>query len=270
LSNTYPIKNEYAKSANDTLKVTEYTLNTDVNGFIRAKNSPVLSERNIVVLGDSVVECLFLSEQNRMCAIAEFELAKRGTNMAVVNGGISGATSLNLLNVFLNKIVPLHPTGVVLMSGAIDIDVAIHPDSFWSEEPYISPIRYSPEITPREWKPIPSNYDSRSKLLSIFMYAAKEFEIPFMLSTFPHSMTEIELQSFRTGGGLIGNNAISRLAANNNTRQFALLHKVPLLDLESILDFDQSLFYDSLHLNESGGQAAGRELTQFILQTISM
>jgi hypothetical protein len=103
-------------SADSSLERRQYLLRTDENGFILSGPEPVNSTKNLIILGDSTVEGMFLDEDARFCSKLETQIVETlGISVRVLNGGYSGATSLHLYNTFINKIIPLHPIGVVLL-----------------------------------------------------------------------------------------------------------------------------------------------------------
>ncbi len=100
----------YLLAKDSTLVNREYVIRTDQNGFILSGPNVKSAEIQVIVLGDSVVEGMYVDEGARMCSCLESSLSGAvGTPIQVLNGGYSGATTLHLFNTFLNKVVPLKP-----------------------------------------------------------------------------------------------------------------------------------------------------------------
>jgi hypothetical protein len=75
----------------------DYRIRTDSAGFILSGD--FRSPNKIVGLGDSVMECMFVVEPDRICAKIERSLEHKSQ---VLNGGYSGATSLHIVNTELD------------------------------------------------------------------------------------------------------------------------------------------------------------------------
>jgi hypothetical protein len=69
-----------------------------------------------VILGDSVPECLFMDEEFRI----ESVLTRLNPHCSYFNHAYSGATSLDILNILVNKIIPIRPSKVFFMAGVYD------------------------------------------------------------------------------------------------------------------------------------------------------
>tara|TARA_R110000796_G_scaffold252457_1_gene386866 strand:- start:20 stop:496 length:477 start_codon:yes stop_codon:yes gene_type:complete len=124
--------------ATSELEEKDYDLNTDVNGFITNSllSDRCLREKDIVLLGDSYVESLFVDEDRRMNAVIE----KLAPNVNVLNGGYSGATSLHLVNIVVNKVIPLNPAYVVIFVPTNDQRVQFIENGYWNKDFRLSPL----------------------------------------------------------------------------------------------------------------------------------
>lgn len=76
----------------------------------------------IFCLGGSTTECTYLDDADAWPARCEAALrqARPGTTIEVVNAGFSGMTSADHLAQLNDQIIPLQPTGIVLMAGIND------------------------------------------------------------------------------------------------------------------------------------------------------
>jgi hypothetical protein len=167
-----------------------YSLKTDPNGFILSSSGGRTTERTLVVMGDSVVESMFTLPEHRFCSRLEDMLFDDlGLSVAVLNGGYSGATSLHSFNTFLNKVIPLRPAAVLLMTGIVDADVACLKASFWSRDRYVDPIVDTAAAAngQRDNEKLASHsFDDRRKLLTMLAKASELFDIPLWYATVPH------------------------------------------------------------------------------------
>src|SRR4051812_5268869 len=95
MSNTPP--GWYVEEKNSTLPNKAYTVRTDRNGFIRSANDEGEFQRELIVLGDSVVESLYLDEGLRFCSVLQDLLCEQlPGRVRICNAGYSGATTLHL------------------------------------------------------------------------------------------------------------------------------------------------------------------------------
>jgi hypothetical protein len=241
-----------------------YTVRADENGFISSHDidNPL---GTLVVLGDSFAECLFMDEEKRLTSVLQDLLVgKRHLPIKVLNGGCSAATLLHTLNVFVNKVIPLHPLAVIVMSGGVDVDVAEKRASFWSKDCWLEPviaIEDQNTINDRNIIDVPS-YEDRTKLLSVFKAAGDAFGIPVWLATIPHRQVyqgDYVRERFPEEADFMREVAKLR-ALNRNTRTFASTNAIRLFDLESLLAAEAGIFYDMVHLNECGVEVVARKL----------
>ena len=114
---------EYMLTTNGSLQQKDYRHRTDENGFIRTGRELPADHAPIIVLGDSPIESYFIDEEKRICVVLEEMFQNAGMPIRVLNGGVSGATTLQLFNVLVSKCIPLQPSGIVLMSGCKDMGV---------------------------------------------------------------------------------------------------------------------------------------------------
>src|SRR3954451_12740314 len=76
----------------------DHRVRTDDHGFIVSGGNVSPGSPRVLVLGDSVLENLFVDASKRMCARLEAIFASRGGHpVQVLNSGMTGATTLHLL-----------------------------------------------------------------------------------------------------------------------------------------------------------------------------
>jgi hypothetical protein len=255
----------YVAEKDSSLVQQQYTIKTDENGFILPEPLSRPNCPKVVLLGDSVVEGMFARPEDRLCSQLQGILAREhGIDAAVLNGGYSGATILHSFNTFMNKIVPLRPAAVVLMTGMVDFEVALITASFWSRDCWIEPIVEVGEEN--QWRDpdrrsLPS-FEDQSRLVSMFSAASRILEIPVWYATLPHRQVfagaYIE-KAFSTRVAFDSEVSL-RQGINEVTRRAALRDGVPLFDLELDLASRIDIFYDMFHLNAIGGEVVARSL----------
>src|SRR5580704_18039717 len=131
----------YVSARDSSLLRQPYKISTDENGFILPEPPSKPNCPAVIFLGDSVLEGMFSLPEDRICSQLQQILAKeKSIDVTVLNGGYSGATILHSFNTFMNKIIPLQPAAVVLMTGMVDFDCSLFKASFWSKDCWIEPI----------------------------------------------------------------------------------------------------------------------------------
>ena len=240
-----------------------YRVQTDGDGFIKSGREE--TEIRIIGLGDSVLECLFVEEEHRICARLEWELEKKiGQSITVLNGGYSGATSLHILNTFVNKIVPLKPHAVFLMTGIMDLEAMFKVDSFWSIDGYLRSIvedENNPGVWDQNFRSIVDSA-SRLKLQSLIVRAGSMFDIPVCCIATPH------LQSY--AGSYINNTypdpsvyferVNNRRAANKSIEDFCYYNGIKYFDTQDSVANVEGAFCDDIHLNITGTHLVAKSI----------
>ncbi|MCI9882930.1 MULTISPECIES: SGNH/GDSL hydrolase family protein [Methylobacterium] len=255
--------NDYSNLRGGKPEVKGYRIRTDEDGFITSGTHS--DGVKIIGLGDSVLECMFIEEDCRICALLEEKLNKTGgKKFRILNGGYSGATTLHILNNFINKIVPIRPAGVFVMTGIMDLEAMFKVDSFWSKDAYLRPVT---DINgkPGEWdQNFRDTMDaaSRIKLTSSLVSIARLFQIPIWFIGSPH------LQIYE--GDYIHNTypskenymlrVMNRNDANNSVKLFCENNGVKYIGAEDALRNNEKLFCDDIHLNADGSRLFAQEL----------
>ena len=216
-----------------------------------------------MVIGDSVVESMYVEPDHRFCSRLEDILCDElGLEITVLNGGYGGTTILHSLNVFLNKLIPLRPAAVILMTGIVDVDVAYLKASYWSHDCWVEPIVDA--TATNTWRdserlPCPS-FDDRTKMLTMFATAGRLFNIPMGYATVPHRQVfsgEYVQKAFGDKADF-DRQVDARKQMNDVTRRAAVSAGIPLFDLEHELGARSDIFHDMFHLNSLGSEAVAR------------
>ena len=255
----------YVAARDSSLLQQPYKIKTDENGFILPEPPSKPDCPTVIFLGDSVLEGMFSLPEDRICSRLQRILAEeKGIDVAILNAGYSGATILHSFNTFMNKIIPLRPAAVVLMTGMVDFDVALFKASFWSKDCWIEPIiEIGKDNNVRDPNKISApSYENQSRLMAMFSAASRIFKVPVWYATLPHRQVfsgEYVSKTFKDRNAFDQAVSLHR-GVNEVTRRAALRDRVPLFDLEMDLADRTDIFYDMFHLNAAGGEAAARSL----------
>jgi hypothetical protein len=255
-----PNQIEYADT---TLKVADYTFRTDENGFIANGSASLSNATTVIVLGDSVAECSFMQEQERLCAVTERVMRERGHKVNVLNAATSGATTLSLYNLLINKGLPLKPAIVVLMSGVSDCDALETTDSFWTTRKHISALD-DPAAPDTFDVSTEINLQDRAKLLRLFAASAEAFGFRLVLATSAHRLLNDDYMHRTHPKEWYDLTAGRRFKVNDQTRQFAVENLVPLMDFEALHPDLGSLLYDPFHMTPPAAEMMGVEMADLL------
>ncbi|MBV9862395.1 MAG: tetratricopeptide repeat protein [Alphaproteobacteria bacterium] len=255
---------EYLQVTDGSIAKRKYRIRTDADGFIRTgDNRP--TGRSILFLGDSLIENTFVEEDRRICAVLETLLRQDGRDLRILNGGKSGATTLDLINLLLNKGVPLKPAAILLLSGAIDVAACERKGTYWNGSEHHSAVRHFNERVAAEPEDAEQLLDlqNRFRLLQILADVAGRFGIPLWICTMARRSKYDEWAAARYGSfELFRANADRIEAVNEVTRKFAEHERQHLIDLERLLDGRDEGLYDLLHPNEAGSRAIAEIICQ--------
>ena len=247
----------YVAGRDSTLIRRAYQIRTDQDGFILPRSGGRKGAQKLVIIGDSVVESMFNEPERRFCSKLEDILCDDlGLSVTVLNAGYSGATILHSFNVFLNKIIALQPTAVILMTGMVDVDVACLRAGYWSKDCWVEPVVDMSKTNSWRDHDILSRptFDDRAKILDLFAKASGLFGVPLWYATVPHRQVFSGEYVQKTFNDKLDfdRQVILRRQMNDVTRRFAISIGQPLFDFEHDLADRSDIFYDMFHLNALG------------------
>lgn len=121
--------------ATGTFDSAKHRLKIDENGFIYPSRVHATPDLNLVFLGGSTTECLYVEEENRFPYVVGRLLERDGKKVNSYNGGVAGNHSLHSIDALINKVMPLHPEIVVMMHNINDLAVLLHEGTYWNDSP---------------------------------------------------------------------------------------------------------------------------------------
>ncbi len=111
-----------------------YVLETDGAGFIEPSVVHREADSEIIFVGGSTTECLYVLPENRFPYLAARLLEERlDLKINGVNAGKSGNNTMLSLLATIGKVLPRKPDFVVLMHATNDIGVLNGFDSYWND-----------------------------------------------------------------------------------------------------------------------------------------
>jgi lysophospholipase L1-like esterase len=147
-----PLQSDYAIPDDNYLRHTEglikkeHLFRMDENGFVHPSKIHEHPDYTLVFIGGSTTECQYNDENNRFPYLAGRLLEhKTGKQINSYNSGVSGNTTMHANDLLLNKIIPLHPSAVVLMENFNDAITLMYEKTYWNANPFRSLIIVNPE-----------------------------------------------------------------------------------------------------------------------------
>lgn len=250
---------DYVARTDGSIEIGAYNFALDSNGFMHSARPEDKTESPIVIMGDSVVESLYVSNEDRLYRSAERRLNDLGVSSKVLGGGVTGATSLHSLHVITTKIIPLKPTFTVLLNGAMDVECATDPRSYWSQQEYIDPFAYVDRTEHSSATATPTQFEDRKRILRSIVYIMRQYDLPIALATFAFrswSKTDDFLATRYSEEAYLQLEAKYALA-NQATRDVSKELGVALFDVGKNYAGRSDLLYDNYHLNKKGNVEIG-------------
>ena len=226
---------------------------TSADGFLETGNEQNPDFPQLVFLGDSFVESLYAPETLRFTSIVERNLDDLGAAFACRNGGYSGSTTLNLLNVFINKVVPRvgAEDWVIFFVPQSDADSIMAPASYWSDSKRSSTI--IPGFMPKK-RLATEGIQTTESILRLTVMAARELGVNLVLASSPFASSEynsdrVLQNTYRNEESFMRVRQV-RHALHSTAQKVSTELKIPYINVEMPKEINS--FYDQLHLNEQG------------------
>lgn len=212
-------------------------MQTDDNAFIYSGRK-FKSDHKVCFIGGSFVENKFVDQGSRWFSCLEKLLLEKGIRTQVLNAGYSGATSLNVLNAILNKVINNGIDAVYYCVSSNDYSALSYDQTYWNTTKNHSNLLLSEydEIPKGSLKP-----DNFTKMIRSIHDVCCNFDIDIHFMTYPN---------------LCGNTALTCI--NDLLRTTCQDFNYSVIDTDLFMqsykvDFER-LFHDKLHLNEEGSE----------------
>ncbi|WP_153045638.1 SGNH/GDSL hydrolase family protein [Advenella sp. S44] len=227
-----------------------YASSVNDDGFMISGNY-IESSQKIFLLGGSFIENMYTSQNQRIHSELEKILLNRGYLVEVLNSGVSGSTSLNLLNVVLNKIVPYAPCTILFCISINDTHALSFKAGFWNKYKLFSTLnqasaseRTQPDIAKENLSQLKNVYRTLKEL-------CKFFNINLLVANTPF-INEID-DSFY----VLDNNYYRKMCEKRSLIYDTLYSMFrsegfDSLDLHEAMGGNKKLFFDDVHTNAEG------------------
>jgi lysophospholipase L1-like esterase len=234
---------DYISRCNSSLEQKPYRIRTDANGFIVSGNSVEKGCSHVIAIGDSVCENLYVEESQRVWSVLSRLWSKPDAGpVEVLNAGVSGNHILHIINVVLNKIVPLRPRALLYLGGATDRTAASREGGPWSKDPEVCTIVQKKAAAAAPVRVRGTDFSEMEDLLAVLASVCSIFEIPvaYLTVPLPQSAANEYYDTVRQS-----NEVIRNVCRRND---------VALVDLEGVFERSAAFTYDEIHFNQPGAQ----------------
>ncbi len=160
----------------ENLEQKPYRFATDKNGFLLPSLVHENADLTLAFIGGSTTECMYVDADKRFHYVVGQSLSNDTRKVNTINAGVSGNDSLNSINAYLNKIIPLKPNIAILMHNINDLSTLLHEGSYWNKNAYRSPIVYDDKSLKAFIKTaLPNSFELLYRLKSQFTGPVDEF-----------------------------------------------------------------------------------------------
>ncbi|TDK27681.1 SGNH/GDSL hydrolase family protein [Arthrobacter crusticola] len=242
---------EFLDRSDGTLGAGPFRARMDEDGFQMTGNPIDPAATPLVFLGDSFVEANFVDEDARFSSVVERALP----HYRILNGGYSGSTTLQLLNVLVNKVYPIVGLGgkVLFFVGQSDVDHLSKTANYWT-----SHFRGTPIVPGKEPSgTLPQGTDATERLLRMVVHAAQSLDLDLVLAVSPFregdfNTDELLRHLYRRDRVFFQEQRERRLGVVESVVKVAAATGTRVIDFHSLVGGDPTWFYDELHLNQYG------------------
>ena len=135
-----PTEMRIANDMGDLLQV--YPLDTDQYGFIEPSVVHEKADVDIVFVGGSTTETMYVKPENRFPhAVGRLLEQRTGLKVNGINAGKSGNNAMHSLVAIIGKVLPKKPDYVVLMQNANDLRMLTYRGTYWNDDPEYALVR---------------------------------------------------------------------------------------------------------------------------------
>lgn len=249
--------------SNKTLIDSEFSISLDMHRFmIGPYNQVNAAFPKIVIMGDSIAECVFVPEGKRITDLLNLFVVKGLLNekYEFLNAACSGNTTLHMMVVYLAKIMPINPRHLIVLLGSIDAGACRGGYNYWTPVKGTSPFTYTRNINNLTNKKV--NFEYREALIVGLNEMCNQMQTTLHLATMPITSEALWHQEKNIYN--IDEVINLRREINENSRQIAKKHQIKMIDLELLIGSRDDLFYDIEHLNEYGSEIVSGIIKDYI------
>lgn len=249
LTKTHTPSQDYIRKSPRLEKGKSYFQRTNKDGFIETHLN-YSAKNNIILIGDSFIENIFVDESKRISSLVEELSLLSNHKVKVHNAGVSGSTGLGLLNLVINKIIPLNPDLIIYTQPSCDFASLIYEKGYYNDSRFFSNMTPQKDTEKPYYDTIENNIKQLENNINILSYVCKIHRIPLCIAT---------------------------CCSNSSKRQLKMMNDIirngvgyDIIDLDNLVPRIDDYFYDKQHLTEKGSKFISNIFYNYIRSKILM
>lgn len=253
---------DYLNRTDGSLSEGKYEYETLPGGFLGTGTEHSSELPTVFMVGDSFVESSFSSPELRFASQIDSGI----TTHNIVNSGYSGTTTLQAVLLILGKLPAYAQENdtVLLFIPKSDANTLPLDGGYWNSSRTYSPI--VPNDFETSWKASSADLKSLLNALAAFL---EGIGLKLLFATSPHRNGDFSSDgwlrlAYRRNRAVYDKRVELRKSLDEQVRGIASDLDVPLLDLSKMYSDRSELFYDELHLNNSGQIEVAGSISEFI------
>lgn len=235
----------------------DYYEETCEQGTIKTELS-ILSENKIIFFGGSFVENLYADSKSRITSVFEKELNQIGYDVQIINAGVSGATTLNLFNLFLNKFLIYKPKEIFFFIPTNDGYCLDLKGGLWNKMQSYSNLYNINFLS--EWDTLNHQLkiEEICNIYTLLIDACRLFNIKLNICVSPviKNISDFYLVQEDRQASLYKN----RMKVINSVVEHCKNKNIQVIDLRDTFSNLKDMFVDDVHLNSLGSEKIGKYL----------
>lgn len=242
---------EEYKAMRPKLEIRDYYEETCEQGTIKTELS-IESDNKVVLLGGSFVENLYADSKSRIASVFEKKLNQEGYDIKVINAGISGSTTLNLFNLFINKFLNNKPKVVFFFIPTNDGFCIDLKDGLWNKMKSYSNLYNIDFVSELDIANRVEKIKDIERIYLMLINTCKLFNIKLYICASPiiEDISDFYLASNEKMKRL----NINRMQVIDRVLDICKEHGVDSIDLRDQFEDLKKLFFDDVHSNSYGSE----------------
>ena len=248
LRKSYIPSEEYFQSTSGLQRNEIYPIESDSEG----RQFSILAReesKKIYLLGDSTVESIYMRPSMKPHTLLDYLLLENGYNYSIFNLGYSGAHTLSIINILINKLGEAKGATLIITLPSNDLSVLGFEGNYFNAH-----WRYS-SIIPAMDKKVTTvsniSYESYIRNLKLITNICSALEVKIFFTTIVYTGIDSGLEKL-----------------NDVIRSFCKVENVPLIDFENYFISQSEFFYDKLHFLPEGSKAYSQKLFNTISHSL--
>ncbi|GAB1666133.1 SGNH/GDSL hydrolase family protein [Mannheimia haemolytica] len=249
ITKTHTPSEDYIRKSPRLERGKSYFQRTNKDGFIETHLN-YSAKNNVILIGDSFIENIFVDESKRISSLVEELSLLSNHKIKVHNAGVSGSTSLGLLNLVINKIIPLNPDLIIYTQPSCDFASLIYERGYYNDSKFFSNMTPQKDTEKPYYDTIENNIKQLENNINILSYVCKLYRIPLCIAT---------------------------CCSNSSKRQLKMMNDIirngvgyDIIDLDNLVPRIDEYFYDKQHLTEKGSKFISKIFHNYISSKLLM